>query len=54
MDYGDILSFIEHLVEGIEFDELDLQEVHTKLQDLIVEVENTIETNEEFDFGSFD
>ena len=50
MDYGDILSYIEHIVEGIEFDELDMPEVHTKLQDLIVEIEDTIQSNEEFNF----
>lgn len=44
MDYADILSFVEHIIEGIEFDELDLLEVKTKLEELTVDLEDNLGT----------
>ena len=44
MDYADILSFIEHIIEGIEFDELDLPEVKTKLEELVGGLEDNLGT----------
>jgi hypothetical protein len=55
MDYSDILAYIEHMIEGIEFDELDLLEIKTKLEELASSVEDSIGTfgrdNDEFDFS---
>ena len=45
MDYGDILSYIEHIIVGIEFDEIDLLEVKTKLEELTMDLEESIETS---------
>jgi len=54
MDYGDILSIIEHIIEGIEFEELDLSEVRSKLQELAMNLEENLadfrEEGESFDF----
>lgn len=54
MDYGDILSIIEHIIEGIEFEELDLSEVKSKLQELAMDLEENLadfrEEGESFDF----
>lgn len=54
MDYGDILSIIEHIIEGIEFEELDLSEVKSKLQELAMNLEENLadfrEEGESFDF----
>mgnify|MGYP003116761793 CR=1 FL=1 len=44
MDYSDILSFIEHIIEGIEFDELDLLEVKSKLEELVGGLEDNLGT----------
>jgi hypothetical protein len=55
MDYSDILAHIEHMIEGIEFDELNLLEIKTKLEELASSVEDSIGTfgrdNDEFDFS---
>lgn len=53
MDYGDILSYIEHIIAGIEFEEIDLLEVKTKLEELTIDLEETIETSNRVD-GEFD
>ena len=54
MDYGDILSIIEHIIEGIEFEELDLFEVKSKLQELVINLEENLadfrEEGESFNF----
>lgn len=54
MDYGDILSIIEHIIEGIEFEELNLPEVKSKLQELAIDLEENLvdfrEEGESFDF----
>ena len=54
MDYGDILSIIEHIIEGIEFEELDLSEIKSKLQELVMSLEENLggfrEEEESFDF----
>jgi len=54
MDYGDILSIIEHIIEGIEFEELDLSEIKSKLQELAMSLEENLgdfrEEEESFDF----
>jgi len=53
MDYGDILSFIEQLIESIEYNEIDLLEIKSKLEELTVEIEDNIEASREVfeDFG---
>lgn len=53
MDYGDILVYIEQIVEAIEFDEIDLLEIKTKLENLAVDLEDNLSTSEEAyeDFG---
>lgn len=54
MDYGDILSIIEYIIEGIEFEELDLSEIKSKLQELAIDLEENLgdfrEEEEDFDF----
>lgn len=54
MDYGDILSIIEYIIEGIEFEELDLSEIKSKLQELAMSLEENLgdfrEEEESFDF----
>ncbi len=54
MEYGDIIICIEDLIEGIEFEELDILEIKSKLQDLITNIEDNIEIDngglEGFDF----
>jgi len=55
MDYGDILSFIEQLIESIEYNEIDLLEIKSKLEELTVEIEDNIEiSGEDFDGFGFD
>jgi TATA-box binding protein (TBP) (component of TFIID and TFIIIB) len=55
MDYGDIIICIENIVESIEFEELDLIEIKSKLQDLIYNIEdNTDIDNEGLEGFNFD
>ena len=55
MDYGDILSFIEQLIESIEYNEIDLLEIKAKLEELAIEIEDNIEiSGEDFDGFGFD
>lgn len=55
MDYGDILSFIEQLIESIEYEEIDLLEVKSKLEELTVEIEDNVEiSGGDFDGFGFD
>jgi len=55
MDYGDILSFIEQLIESIEYNEIDLLEIKSKLEELTVEIEDNVEiSGEDFDGFGFD
>jgi len=57
MGLEDILSYIENIIETIEFDETTLSEVHDKLQELAIDLEDNLVTSggeeEEFDFGDF-
>ena len=57
MGLEDILSYIENIIETIEFDETTLSEVHDKLQELATDLEDNLVTSgegeEEFDFGDF-
>jgi hypothetical protein len=54
IDYGDILGYLEELVEDIDFGETSLLEVKNKLQSIITEIEDRVDTStdsyEGFDF----
>lgn len=54
IDYGDILGYLEELVEEIDFEETTLTEIKAKLQHLISEIEDRIgdsgETYVDFSF----
>tara|TARA_R110000796_G_scaffold36204_3_gene92526 strand:- start:178 stop:345 length:168 start_codon:yes stop_codon:yes gene_type:complete len=50
MDYGEIIIYIENLIETIEFEEIDLLEIKSKLQELTVEIEDNVE----IDLGGLD
>jgi hypothetical protein len=58
MEYGDILVYIENLIESIEYEEISLLELRTKLQELAIDIEESIETSDtyddDFDFGDLD
>lgn len=45
MDYENILVYIENLVESIQYEEVSMLEVQTKLQELAAEIEESIETS---------
>ena len=55
MEYGDILVYIENLIESIEYEEISLLELRNKLQELAIDIEESIETSDNyddnFDFG---
>jgi len=54
MELGDIIIYIEDLVEAIEFEELDILEIKSKLQDLVINIEDNVDVDNEglegFDF----
>ncbi len=50
MDYGEIIIYIENIIEAIEFEEIDLLEIKSKLQGLTVEIEDNVE----IDLGGLD
>ena len=54
MDYGEIIIYIENIIEAIEFEEINLLEVKSKLQELTVEIEDNVEVDneglEDYDF----
>jgi hypothetical protein len=54
IDYGDILGYLEELVEDIDFGEINLLEIKSKLQNLITEIEDRVDTAgdsyDDFDF----
>ena len=55
MDYGDILIFIEQIIEAIEYEEINIKEIKAKLEDLATDIEDNIETSgDEFDGFAFD
>ena len=55
MDYGDILIFIEQIIEAIEYEEINIKEIKAKLEDLATDIEDNIETSEDgFDGFGFD
>lgn len=57
MEYGDILVYIENLIESIEYEEISLLELRTKLQELAIDIEESIETSDsygDFEFGDLD
>tara|TARA_R110000744_G_scaffold369266_1_gene479415 strand:+ start:1784 stop:1951 length:168 start_codon:yes stop_codon:yes gene_type:complete len=43
MDYGEILICIENIIESIEFGDVELIEVKSKLQELTIEIENGVD-----------
>jgi hypothetical protein len=47
MDYGDIIIYIESIIESIEFEEINLLEVKSKLQELTVDIEDNVEVDNE-------
>jgi len=55
MELRDIIFYIEDLVESIEYEELDILEIKSKLQDLVTNIEDNIDIDneglEEFDFN---
>tara|TARA_R110002074_G_scaffold109730_4_gene236469 strand:+ start:592 stop:759 length:168 start_codon:yes stop_codon:yes gene_type:complete len=50
MDYGEIIIYIENIIEAIEFEETDLLGIKSKLQELTVEIEDNVE----IDLGGLD
>ena len=54
MDYGEIIIYIENIIEAIEFGEINLPEIKSKLQELTVEIEDSVEVDhgglDEYDF----
>ena len=57
MEYGDILVYIENLIESIEYEEISLLELRNKLQELAIDIEESIETSDnygDFGFGDLD
>lgn len=54
MELRDIIFYIEDLVESIEYEELDILGIKSKLQDLVTNIEDNIDIDneglEEFDF----
>jgi|TARA_Y100000389_G_C17434626_1_gene504735 hypothetical protein len=55
MELRDIIFYIEDLVESIEYEELDILEIKTKLQDLVTNIEdNTNIDNEGLEGFDFD
>jgi len=53
MDYGDILVYIEQMIESIEYDEINLLEIKQKLEDLAADIEDNVETSEDFEEFNF-
>ena len=47
MEHGDIIIYIEDLIESIEFEELDILEIKSKLQDLVTNIEDNIDIDNE-------
>ena len=43
MELGNIIIYIEDLVEAIEFEELDILEIKSKLQDLVTNIEDNVD-----------
>lgn len=54
MEHGDIIIYIEDLIEAIEFEELGILEIKSKLQDLVANIEDNVDIDNEglegFDF----
>ena len=54
MEHGDIIICIEDLIEAIEFEELGILEIKSKLQELVTDIEDNINIDNEglegFDF----
>jgi len=54
MGYEDILIYIENLIESIEYEEISLLELRTKLQELVIDIEESIETSNNYDEFGFE
>jgi len=54
MELGDIIIYIENLIEAIEFEEIDMLEIKSKLHELAGEIEDNVNVDNEglegFDF----
>ena len=54
MELGDIIIYIENLIEAIEFEEIDMLEIKSKLHELAGEIEDNVNIDNEglegFDF----
>jgi hypothetical protein len=54
MELGDIIIYIENLIEAIEFEEIDMLEIKSKLHELAGEIEDHVNIDNEglegFDF----
>lgn len=53
MDYGDILVYIEQIIESIEYDEINMLEIKQKLEELAADIEDNVEASGD-DLGEFD
>ena len=54
MGYEDIIIYIENLIESIEYEEISLLELRTKLQELVIDIEESIETSNNYDEFGFE
>jgi len=58
MEYGDILIYLENLIEEIESEDIDYLEIKSKLQTLTTEIEDNVEFGERdlenFSFSDLD
>ena len=58
MEYGDILIYLENLIEEIESEDIDYSEIKSKLQTLTTEIEDNVEFGERdlegFSFSDLD
>jgi len=54
MGYEDIIIYIENLIESIEYEEISLLELRTKLQELVIDIEEAIETSDNYDEFGFE
>ena len=54
MDYRDIVSRIEIIIDAIEYEEMELEEVKTSLTDLVMDVESSTAYEDSFEFEDLD
>jgi hypothetical protein len=54
MDYADIIARLSLVIEGIEYNEIDLSEVHNTLVELLNDVEYSQNDYDDFRFDDLD